>query len=290
MRQMKHSIYKHSYKSKWFDTHCHLEKTLPKLKHIRKDGYHLNQFPRFVDENCFGNFGGCITISCSASSYKPITSMINNDTNDPIYKKLFASYGCHPHYAKDWTPQFRKQTLNALTLNKAIAVGECGLDYYRLLTPADIQKQVFIDQIKMSRDLNLPLIVHSRKAEQDTIDIMTQFCDKNQNIHLHCFTDSIQMADIMLNRFPNLCIGFTGVITFDSAKHNRELVEMVPLERILLETDSPYMAPKPYRGTSHSGYIPIIAETVASVKDIEDVERVLEICSNNAIKLYKLPN
>ena len=173
---------------------------------------------------------------------------------------------------------------------RVIGVGECGLDYYRLLTNADTQKAVFIDQIKISRDLNLPLIVHSRQAEKDTIDIMKDYCDKNQHIHLHCFTDSINMADIMLNTFPNLYIGFTGVITFESAIHNRQLVKMVPINRLLLETDAPFMSPMPYRGnTCHCGYIPLIAETVGKVKDI-NIEQVLEITSNNTIQVYRLLN
>ena len=157
------------------------------------------------------------------------------------------------------------------------------------MVDAETQKRVFIDQIHISRDFDLPLVVHSRQAEQDTIDILRNHCDRNQNIHLHCFTDSINMAHEMLTIFPNLYIGFTGVITFDTADHNRKLVGMVPLNRMLLETDSPFMAPVPYRGNrSHSGYIPLIAECVSKTKRLDDVELVLPTTYENTVKAYKL--
>eukprot|EP01083_Nonionella_stella_P106685 308147_1 len=292
MKPRPNAVYTHVYNTNYFDCHCHLEKTLPKLKSVHKSGYHLNQFPKFVEENCSDNFAGCITISCSASSFKPITSMLHDYPNHPVYNKLFATFGCHPHYARDWTTLFRQKTIDALTANihqRVVGVGECGLDYYRMKCDKETQKRVFVDQIQIAMELKLPLVVHSRQAEQDTIDIMQAHCDKNHSIHLHCFTDSIQMAHVMLDSFPNLFIGVTGAVTFDSAVHLRELMQTLPLDRIILETDSPYMTPNPYRGTTcHSGYIPIIAETVAHTKDIE-TEYVLQRCYDNAIELYKLP-
>merc|ERR1712176_2234 len=164
-----------------------------------------------------------------------------------------------------------KQHLNENTIKnpKVVAVGECGLDFHYNRSPQDMQKKVFIEQIEIAKQLDMPLVIHSRKAERDTVEIMKQYCPKNKRIHLHCFTDSVEYAKVMLDAFPNLMIGFTGAITFKNANKNRETVRQVPLNRLLLETDGPYMSPMPYRGkVAHPGYIPLVAEVVAKMHGI----------------------
>mmetsp|Transcript_46481 Transcript_46481/g.74499 ORF Transcript_46481/g.74499 Transcript_46481/m.74499 type:complete len:458 (+) Transcript_46481:31-1404(+) len=171
--------------------------------------------------------------------------------------------------------------------HKVVAVGECGLDFHYNKSPQDVQKKVFVEQIEIAKQLDMPLVVHSRKAENDTIEIMKKYCPANKPIHLHCFTDSLEYGKIILTEFPNLCVGFTGSITFRNADKNRNTVKNIPLNRILLETDGPYMSPTPYyKKVSHPGYIPLIAEQVASLHGIRDVNKVLKQCRLNAKSVY----
>ena len=113
-----------------------------------------------------------------------------------------------------------------------MAVGECGLDFHYNKSPKDIQKKVFTEQIEISKQLDLPLVIHAREAENDTIEIMKRYCPSNKCVHLHCFTDSLKYVQIMMQEFPNLCIGFTGAITFKKANNNRNTVKNVSLDRI----------------------------------------------------------
>jgi len=183
-----------------------------------------------------------------------------------------------------------KKNINNGKLNKRIvAVGECGLDFCKNLSERNNQIMVFIEQIKLSILYKLPLIIHTREAEKDTIEILKKYCEKTQKIHLHCFTDSIEMAKELMNFFPNLNIGVT---TFKKAIHNRKLIDVIPLNRLMLETDGPYMSPKPFRGKiSHPGYIPIVAQTIAKIKfgrekNNDDVEQVLIQCRKNVKFIY----
>eukprot|EP01083_Nonionella_stella_P310562 1103953_1 len=193
---------------------------------------------------------------------------------------------------KDLTNECKKDTATTTTAadtknNKVVGVGECGLDFHYNRSPQDIQKRVFIEQIEISKQLDLPLVIHAREAERDTIEIMKKYCPKHKPIHLHCFTDSLEYGRVMLDSFPNLMIGFTGAITFKKAHHNRNTVRGIPLTRILLETDGPYMAPHPYRGQiAHPGFIPLIAEQIAKLHGVNDVNKVLRQCRLNAKKVY----
>ncbi len=150
----------------------------------------------------------------------------------------------------------------------------------------EVQKKVFTRQIQKAVALKKPLVVHSRDAEQDTIEIMTKNIPKAHPIHLHCFTGSPEMALALLEAFPNLCIGFTGCITFQSAEDLRAVVKQIPLDRILLETDSPYMAPLPFRGhVCHPGMIPLVGNQVATIKGVT-LEEVLDQTRKNAKRVY----
>ena len=131
-----------------------------------------------------------------------------------------------------------------------------------------------------------PLVVHSREAESETLDILKRKIPKDHKIHIHCFTSSKAFAQDLIGYFPNLFIGFTGVITFASAQSTRDVVQIVPLERILLETDGPFMSPNGFRGyLSHPGFIPLVAKQIAEVKGIP-VEKVLQKTRLNANLMY----
>ena len=175
-----------------------------------------------------------------------------------------------------------------------------------VFSPADVQRAVFARQIQRAVECKKPLIVHTRDAEDDTLRIMRAHCPVDMRIHVHCFTGSAKMAHTLLGTFANLKIGFTGAITFPKAVAERELIKELPLDvrprvcwvrlliiiiarllqRILLETDSPYMAPVPFRGrVSHPGLIPLVAECIADTKGVT-IGAVIEQTRKNVTAVY----
>eukprot|EP01089_Gocevia_fonbrunei_P020449 TRINITY_DN7633_c0_g1_i2.p1 TRINITY_DN7633_c0_g1~~TRINITY_DN7633_c0_g1_i2.p1 ORF type:complete len:194 (+),score=29.73 TRINITY_DN7633_c0_g1_i2:41-583(+) len=169
---------------------------------------------------------------------------------------------------------------------KVVAWGEIGLDYHYDLSDRETQKKVFSQQISKAIELKKPLVIHTREAEEDTYTIMKELVPKDWNIHIHCFTSSKPFAEKLLSEWDNLFIGFTGVITFGTAQNVRDVCKIVPLDRFLLETDGPYMAPTPFRGkTCHSGHIPYIAKKIAEVKEIP-IEKVFEEALKNTKRMY----
>jgi TatD DNase family protein len=167
-------------------------------------------------------------------------------------------------------------------MSKCVAVGEIGLEYYGEFADKAIQERVFRDQLSLARDFDLPVIIHSRDAAADTIEILRDYAPlKGQ---MHCFSYSKESAEILLKM--GLHISFTGVLTFKNARKAVEALGIVPLERLLTETDCPYMSPEPVRGTRNdSGNLPYIIEKIAEIKG-ETPEKIAEITTNNAEKLF----
>ncbi len=166
---------------------------------------------------------------------------------------------------------------------KCVAIGEIGLDYYWEPDKKEAQHKLFVDQILLAKELNLPVIVHDRDAHGDTLSILKQY--KPSGV-LHSFSGSVEMAEEILNL--GMYIGIGGVITFNNAKKLPDVVKMLPLERLLLETDAPYLTPVPYRGkTNHSEMIYLTAQKIAEIKG-KSLNKILEICYNNASKLFNL--
>jgi TatD DNase family protein len=190
--------------------------------------------------------------------------------------------GIHPQdvltLPKDYT-----RTLSAFAkMSKCVAVGEIGLEYYGEFADKKIQERIFREQIELARDFNLPVIIHSRDAAADTIEILRDYAPlKGQ---MHCFSYSKESAEIFLKM--GLHISFTGVLTFKNAKKAIEALSVVPLSKLLTETDCPYMAPEPVRGTRNdSGNIPFIIEKIAELKG-ETTEKIAEITVENAEGLF----
>ena len=164
-----------------------------------------------------------------------------------------------------------------------MAIGEIGLDYYWRQDNKEAQKRVFEEQILLAKELNLPIIVHDREAHDDTLNILKKHKPKGV---LHCFSGSAEMAKEVLRL--GMYIGLGGALTFKNARKPVEVAEMLPLEKLLLETDCPYMAPVPMRGKrNYSGYIPYIAERVAEIKGIAPQE-VLDTTSKNTKQLFNI--
>ena len=179
---------------------------------------------------------------------------------------VYAAVGVHPEDCEDWEDGHIDRLRALAAQPKVVAIGEIGLDYYWPENPSrELQKQVFRAQLALAVELNLPVIVHDREAHGDSLDIIREFpgaCGV-----FHCFSGSAEMARELVKL--GWMISFTGVLTYKNARKAVEAAQAVPLERIMIETDSPYMAPVPYRGKrNHSGYVELICRRLAELKGI----------------------
>ncbi|KAG5461004.1 MAG: hypothetical protein BJ554DRAFT_6877 [Olpidium bornovanus] len=250
------------------------------------------------------NFDKCVNVLCDVADIE----------NEVLFQTLVdidwmtLSLGVHPQQAKDYTDELEAKIEMTMSHPKVVAWGEIGLDYYYDNSPSaqlfdrvrkrrDIQGIVFAKQIRAAVRCNKPIVVHTREAEDDTWDLMKEHIPENWFIHVHCFTSSPELAEKLVAHFPNLYIGITGVVTYKSAENTQKVARDLPLERILLETDSPYMVPAQVNARKrsaeervkicHSGYIPYVAEKVAKLRGIE-LDEVLKVCTANARRIYGL--
>ncbi len=204
------------------------------------------------------------------------------------YKNVFASIGIHPHYAKDF--QSYENDIKALLENhtrKIVAIGETGLDYYRNQSSKQDQEKAFISQIELAIENNLALIIHDRDAHQDILDILKKYSDQeNFKAVLHCFSGDKNFAKQIIDL--GLYVSFTGILTFPNAKNVVQAAKSIPIERIFVETDTPFLAPQAKRGKENQpAYVTYIAEKLAEIKEIS-LEKVSEITTKNAIKFFSL--
>lgn len=200
------------------------------------------------------------------------------------YDFIYGTVGVHPSEVEELNDDKLTKMYEMAKRNKVVAIGEIGLDYYWPEPDHDIQKKWFIKQLQMARELDLPVIIHSRDAAADTLEILKSDAAKGLRGVIHCYSYSKEMA----MEFEKLgyYFGIGGVVTFQNAKKLIEVVDYLPLEKILLETDSPYLSPVPNRGKRNSSLnIPYIAEKIAQIKDIS-YDTVVQITEQNARKLY----
>lgn len=199
------------------------------------------------------------------------------------YDYVYFGAGIHPHNAKD-AKEDMEDVLRELAADKKLkAIGEIGLDYHYDHSPRDVQKKVFIRQLELAKELDLPVIVHNREAHQDTIEILQEYQPKGI---VHSYSGSVETAKLILD--IGMYLGFTGVITFKNARVPLEVVSYAPVDRLLLETDCPYLAPVPMRGKrSDSSMIAYTAEKMAELKEM-DTQELIDITFNNACEVYKI--
>ncbi len=255
----------------FIDTHCHLDNILQKLE--------MPDFPAFRSRFLPADFGGCITISCDPDSIDAALALMR----EPL---VHGAFGIHPHDAKAYGPELETRLSGAMANPKTVAWGEIGLDYHYNMSPPEVQREVFARQIRMGIEHGKPLIIHTREAEADTLEVLGREAPPDWKIHVHCFTSSPDMAEKLLARFPNLCLGFTGIVTFKNAQELQAVAKATPLDRLLLETDGPYLAPIPHRGKpAHPGHIPFIAQKIAELKNVP-VEAVYAAARENTRRIY----
>lgn len=199
------------------------------------------------------------------------------------YPFVFFAAGVHPHDAKDATPELETQLIEFAKDPKMKAIGEIGLDYYYDYSPRELQKEVFERQIILAKQLDLPIIIHDREAHQDTYDILAKHRPKGV---VHSYSGSAEMVKDFLDL--GLYIGFTGVITFKNARKPLEAVAEVPLNRLVVETDCPYLAPVPYRGKRSDSSM--ITSTIAKMAEIKGntPQEMLDITFENTCRLFEI--
>eukprot|EP00808_Paulinella_micropora_P002067 g28820.t1 len=254
----------------YWDTHCHIDTILDKLGPSPS-------WKEFRQKSLQGNLGGCISVCCERETYAPVMSLLEQDTEGVVH----GAFGLHPHESKHWNDDVERALVEAMKHPKVVAWGECGLDYFYMHSDKELQQQAFARQIQLAVQTKKPLVVHSRDAEEDTLRILKEHAPKDWRIHIHCFTSSKPFAFALVQHFPNLCIGFTGALTFPKASALQEVVQALPLSRILTETDGPFMSPVPYRGgIAHPGHIPIIAQKIADLKGVSLEECLAQVRKN----------
>lgn len=202
------------------------------------------------------------------------------------FPNIYATVGMHPHDAKDVGAEELVRLKKLTAHSKVVAVGEAGLDYYYNYSPHDVQRRVFTQFIHMARETDLPIVVHERDAAQEAAELLRSEGSGKLRGVIHCFTGNYEAACAYLDL--GFYLSFTGIVTFKNADPLRDVIRRAPLERMLVETDSPYLTPVPYRGKRNEpAHVRWVAETIAKVKGI-DFEEVAETTTRNVQDLFKI--
>lgn len=200
------------------------------------------------------------------------------------YDFIYAAIGWHPVDAIDLTDEHLHWIEELASHPKVVAIGETGLDYYWDKSPKEVQKEAFRKQIHLAKKLNLPIIIHNRDATADVVEILQQEKAEDVGGIMHCFTGSAEVAQQCMDM--NFYISFGGPITFKNAKKPKEVAMEIPLDRILIETDCPYLTPHPFRGKRNEpSYVKYIAEQIAELRGLS-YEEVAKITTENAKRLF----
>lgn len=200
------------------------------------------------------------------------------------YDFIYASIGWHPVDAIDMTDEDLLWIEELSSHPKVVALGEMGLDYYWDKSPKDVQKQVFRKQIQLAKKVKLPIVIHNRDATADIVEVLKEEGAEEVGGIMHCFSGSPETAQECVKM--NFYISLGGPVTFKNAKKPKEVAEAIPLEKLLIETDCPYLAPHPFRGKRNEpSYVKLVAEQIAEIKNIS-VEEVAKVTTENAKKIF----
>lgn len=197
------------------------------------------------------------------------------------HEEIYFTQGIHPHDSKEATEVEFQKIISRSSMNKMVAVGEIGLDYHYNNSPADVQRSVFERQLQIACDQNLPVVIHTREAEEDTKAILKNFSSslKLKGV-VHSFTSSTELAEFVLSE--GFYIGFNGIITFKKAENVQNVVKITPVERILFETDSPFLTPVPHRGKENAPYyLPFVAAKIAELKAVDLEHLKAQVLANS---------
>lgn len=201
------------------------------------------------------------------------------------YENVYSMVGIFPSEAKTYTDEVEEKLFSLAQNKNVVAVGEVGLDYYWDKSFNDIQQEVFRRQIRLANKLNLPIVVHDREAHKDTFDIIKEE-NKGSKVLFHCFSGSVEFMRECVKEGWYIALG--GVVTFKNAVKMKEVAEEIPLNKLVLETDSPYLTPVPHRGKPNKpAYVKYVAEEIAKIREMS-IEEIADITSSNAEEFFNI--
>ncbi len=251
----------------YIDTHCHIYKE------------YYNSIDDVINESKANGVTRFIVNGCDMKSNKESLDLAHK------YEEVYAAIGFHPTELNDFKDEYFDWLEEHINDNKVVAIGEIGLDYHYDDTDKEKEIYVFRKQLDIAKKYNKPIIVHTRDAIGDIFQILKEY---NLRGSIHSYSGSVEMAREFIRL--GYMIGIGGVITFKNAKNIKEVVKNIDLEYILLETDSPYLTPEPYRGTPNSPkYIPYIAKAISDIKDV-NINDIRRTTTGNAERLFDFSN
>jgi TatD DNase family protein len=251
------------------DSHAHLE-----MPDFKRD---LEQVIQRANES---GVGYIFTVGTEKKDWKRALEIADS------HPSIYAILGVHPHNAREIDDQTYGALRELCQHEKVRAYGEIGLDFYRNLSPRDIQLGRFREQIGLARDLHLPIVVHDREAHRETLEILRSEKAEECGGIIHCFSGDDEMAKKCMDM--GFLISVPGTVTYKNAERYREIIKSIPLESLLVETDAPFLTPVPFRGKRNEpGYVRYTAQKVAEVKMVS-LEKVAEVTTENALRVYRL--
>lgn len=250
------------------DSHCHLDR-------LDKTSTELAEVINFAKNRGVEHF---LCVAVSVNEFCEMQEKVGH------FEEVSMSCGVHPLHQEDACSY--DELLTMASQDDVVAIGETGLDYFYSAETKEVQLQSFVDHIKVANKLNKPLIIHTRDARKDTIELLQKYKERHIRGVLHCFTESLDMAQAAIDL--GLYISISGIVTFNSASELREVVKAIPLDKLLIETDSPWLAPVPYRGKQNQpGYVVEVAEFIAKLKGVS-VEEIAAQTTKNFYELFNL--
>ena len=255
----------------YFDSHCHLDRI-----ELGDYGGDFGQLLRTIEE---GDVERMVCIGVTLESFDDMYQRIAD------LPQVYCTAGVHPDYENIEEPSVER-LCELATRDKVVAIGETGLDYFHQSGDLDWQRQRFVTHVHAARESGLPLVIHTRDAREDTLDILRRHRAAEVGGVLHCFTESWEMARDAIEL--GFYISISGIVTFAQAQNVRDMARQIPLERLLIETDSPWLSPAPYRGKpNHPGRVGLVAEKLAEIRD-ESLEEIATTTYLNACRLFGL--
>lgn len=248
------------------DSHCHLDR-------LDQKGEALDEV---VAQAHLANVEHMLCVAVSVKEFAAMKKAVSH------YPNVSISCGVHPLHNEDVCAY--DELLTHVKQNDVVAVGETGLDYFYSEETKDIQLASFLDHIKAANLVQKPLIIHTRNAQKDTLDALTNHYDEKTGAVLHCFTESLEMAQVAMEQ--GIYISISGIVTFKTAVELQETVKQIPLDKLLIETDSPWLAPVPFRGKKNQPkHVVEVAKFIAQLKNVS-VEELAETTTNNFYQLF----
>jgi len=261
-----------------FDTHVHLQLILKKMN--------LPYQGDIIKIMNLKDFIGCINVNCAANMFNSGIEIMSTNNN------VYGTFGIHPNFATSYSDTIEAEIFKCMEHKKTVAWGECGLDYNRIKIPRfacspELQHNVFKRQLECAVKCGKPIVVHTREADTDTLMFMESLLPRDWHIHMHCFSDSYQYFQEVSAKFPNAFFGITGQIVSGRVPELETVVAKIPIEKLLLETDGPYMPIDQNKWTTTPNDIYFVAKKIADIKKM-DIKEIMLHNIKNASVMYNL--